>query len=441
VNVRKVFEASALVLLVGISQACADVIIDWNNVLLDTVRTTSTNPPRTTRAMAMMHTAMYDAVNSIARTHHPYLVNVMADPGTSRQAAAAQAAYQVLSGLFPANQATYDTALATSLSEVADGPAKTAGINLGNGVAGAIIALRADDHADDVVPYTSGPNPGDWVPTPPAFAPPLLPQWPTVMPWAMKSGAQFRDAVGPPALDSPEYTAAFNEVKEMGSATSTMRTADQSAIAQFWADGGGTSTPPGHWNRIAQTVAQSQGNTLEENSRMFALLGITLADAAIVSWDNKYAYNHWRPVTAIHNADQDGNVATDADPNWSSFIVTPPFPAYTSGHSTFSGASAALLADYFGTDDIAFTTSAEGFALPDRSFGSFSAAATEAMLSRLYGGIHWSYDNLDGLDAGTDLGHYVFATQLQPVPEPSTYALLAMGLISCLLWRRWRKCQ
>jgi hypothetical protein len=185
-------------------------------------------------------------------------------------------------------------------------------------------------------------------------------------------------------LDSAEYTAAFNEVKAIGSSTSTTRTAEQSDIAQFWAGLTGTSTPVGHWNKIAQTVAQSQGNTLEENARLFALIGITGADAVITSWDNKYHYNDWRPVTGIREAATDGNPDTAADPNWSSFITTPNFPSYTSGHATFSGATGALLADFFGTDNITFTSSTEGFVIPDRTFTSFSQASQEASNSRLY---------------------------------------------------------
>jgi hypothetical protein len=419
--------------------ASADVITDWNNVLLDAVRTTPLNPPKATRVMAMMNTAMYDAVNSIAQTHEPYHINLAAAPGTSREAAAAQAAYQVLSSNFPALQSNFDTALNNSLAVVAEGAAKTDGINLGTSVGDAILALRANDGSDEVVPYVPGEGPGQWQPTPPANAPALLPNWPNVTPWAMTSGSQFRSLTGPPELDSPEYTANFNEVKEIGRADSVVRTADQSNIAQFWADNAGTSTPPGHWNRIAQQIAEMKGNTLEENARLFALLGITVADSAISCWDNKYAFNDWRPVTAIHNADTDGNPDTEADTEWTSFIPTPPFPSYTSGHSTFSGASAALLAAFFGTDEIAFTDSAEGYVVPDRSFTSLSQAAEEAMNSRLYGGIHWRYDNEDGLAAGTALGTYVFATQLRPIPEPTAASLLlGAALLGLPLVRRGR---
>jgi hypothetical protein len=236
-------------------------------------------------------------------------------------------------------------------------------------------------------------------------------------------------------LSSAEYTAAFNQVKEIGSATNSTRTLDQSNIAQFWAGQAGTSTPIGHWNKIAQTVAESQDNTIEENARMFALLGIAQADALIASWDNKYHYSYWRPVTAIREAATDGNPDTSSDPNWASFITTPNHPSYIGAHGTVSGASGAVLADFFGTDNISFTSSAEGFSVPDRTFTSFSQAATEAANSRLYGGIHWDFDNQDGLAGGRALGHHVAATQLQPIPEPATWILLVIGLMTWLVGR------
>jgi hypothetical protein len=413
----------------------ADEIIDWNNVLLAAIRSNSIAPNPQTRAIAAMNAAMYDAVNSIARTHFPYLVDMTAAPGTSREAAAAQAAHRVLSGLVPASQASYDAALAASLSNVPDGPGKTAGIALGNTVGATILVLRANDGASASAPYTPGSAPGEWRPTPPANAPAAAPHWANVTPWAMTSPSQFRDPDGPPALNSAEYTAAFDQVKEIGSATSSTRTADQSNIAQFWAGPAGTSGPPGHWNRIAQTVAQAQGNTLEENARMFALLGLAQADALISSWDNKYHFEHWRPVTAVREATTDGNPATDSDPNWISFITTPNHPSYSGAHGTLSGASGAVLADFFGTDNISFTSSTEGFAIPDRTYTSFSQASAEAAASRLYGGIHWSYDNEDGLAGGRALGHFVYATRLQPIPEPHTWALLVSGLVGLFAWR------
>jgi hypothetical protein len=431
--------ALAAVSLLVPAQSPADVIVDWNNVMLGAIRSNSMSPLPASRVLAAMNTGMYDAVNSIAQTHQPYHVKLTADPTTSRQAAAAQAAHRVLSGMLPASQASYDAALASSLAAVPDGPGKTAGITLGNSVGAAILSLRTNDGASAVVPYTPGTGPGDWRPTPPANLAAAAPQWGDVTPWAMTSTDQFRNLNGPPALTSAEYTAAFNQVKEIGSATSTTRTPDQSNVAHFWAGLTGTSTPVGHWNRIAQTVAAAQGNTLEENSRLFALLSMAQSDATISSWDNKYQYNDWRPITGIREAATDGNPDTAADVNWSSFITTPNFPSYTSGHATVSGASDAVLGDFFGTDNITFTSSAEGATVPDRTFISFSQASTEAADSRLYAGIHWSYDNADGLVAGRALGQYVFANELQPIPEPATWVLLVTGLVGCLAWRRSRR--
>jgi hypothetical protein len=430
-RIRLASAAVVVVCLLG-ARLSADVVIDWNNVMYDAVRVNSTSPLPATRISAAMNTAMYDAINSIARTHQPYHVDVTAAPGASREAAAAQAAHRVLSGLFPVSQATYDAALTTSLSSVPDGPGKTAGVALGNTVGAAILALRANDGASAVVPYTPGSQPGEWRPTPPANAPAAVPQWGNQTPWAMTGATQFRNPDGPPALNSNEYTSAFDLVKDLGSLTSSTRTQDQANIAQFWAGPAGTSTPPGHWNRIAQTVAQSQGNTLEENARLFALLGIAQADALISSWDNKYHFNHWRPVTAIREAASDGNPATEADANWSSFLTTPNHPSYSAAHGTVSGASGAVLADFFGTDNISFTSSTEGFVVPDRTYTSFSQASTEASNSRLYGGIHWSFDNEAGLAGGRAVGHFIYDTQLHAIPEPASGVLLLLGLTGAL---------
>lgn len=427
---------AALAAMTGAARG--DVVTDWNNELLSSVRATSVNPPMASRGMAMVHTAIFDAVNSIDNTHQPYLVNLNVPATTSREAAAAQAARDVLVHLFPSRAATFDARLSTHLTAIPNGADKTTGIGLGSSVAASIIALRTGDHSTDVVPYSPSGQIGDWATTPPANAAALLPNWPTVTPWAMSSGSQFRHPTGPPAVGSAAYTAAYNEVKDIGSATSATRTADQTDIARFWADGGGTATPPGHWNRIAQDVAAAQGNTLSENARMFALLNIAAADAAIVAWDMKYAYDCWRPITGIRQGDTDGNNDTAGDAAWTPLIGTPPFPSYTSGHSTFSAAAAKVLADFFGTDNVSFTSSGEGFVVPNRSFTSFSQAAEEAMNSRMYGGIHWRFDNEDGLVSGTALGAHVMATQLQPIPEPSTIALVGIAALG-LGWRVRRR--
>lgn len=392
-----------------------DMVLQWNEVLLDAIRVDRTAPPLAARNMAIVHIAIYDAVNAIDPTHEAYARRQHGPKDASPEAAVAAAAHRTLIELFPAQKATFDAALAASLDEVTNGPAENKGIALGRSVAQEILALRRHDGADREVSYTMGSDPGDWQPTPPAFQQvPVLPQWPELTPFAMDEGGQFRPPP-PPALTSVEYTTSYNEVKSIGSATSVTRTPEQTAIARFWINGPGTATPPGHWNMVAQVVADSEGTTLAENARLFALLNIALADAGIVSWDCKYAFNFWRPVTGIRAGDSDGNPDTGGDPTWLPLIGTPPFPAYTSGHSTFSAAAAAVLADFFGRDDISFTLASETPDAADRSFTSFSEAAAESGLSRIYGGIHWSFDNVQGLTTGADLGHFVFAHVLRPV--------------------------
>jgi hypothetical protein len=432
----KFTRAVALALLCSLvpTRLPADVITDWNDVMLEAIRINSVPPTRSTRVMAMAHAATFDAVNSIDDTHQPYHVNLVVAPGASREAAAAQSAHDVLVNQFPAQQATFGAALTNNLSSIPDGPAKVNGRAAGQQVAAQIIALRANDHSGDTTPYTPGTLPGQWRPTPPGLAQPLGPNWPTVTPWTMTSGSQFRHPTGPPALASAEYAAALNEVKAIGAVNSATRTAEQTDIARFW--GSGILQGPGHWNQIAQSVGEAQGNTLSENARMFALLNLAQADAVISTWDNKYQSNFWRPVTAIQLADQDGNAATDADPNWLPLLTTPAHPSYSSGHSTVSMSAAETLKQFFGTDDISFTTNIEGFTFAPRSFISFSQAAQEAATSRLYGGIHYRFDNEHGLQTGILLGQHVYANELQPIPEPATWVLLVLGVHGCLVWRR-----
>jgi membrane-associated phospholipid phosphatase len=226
--------------------------------------------------------------------------------------------------------------------------------------------------------------------------------------------SSFMRPPGPPSLDSAQWVADYNEVKALGAANGASRTPEQSLIALFWSDGPGTETPPGHWNRVAQHVSADRRSSLEETARLFALLNIAMADAAICAWDAKYTYNFWRPVTAIRNGEADGNPATVADPSWTSFIVTPPFPDYVSGHSTFSGAAATVLAKFYGTDKISFTLGSDGLPGVTRPFTSYSAAAREAAISRLYAGIHFRTASEDGLAAGIAIGEWTIAHHLQP---------------------------
>src|SRR5688572_15817258 len=394
----------------------ADTVLEWNAVAVEATRVARLSPNVQTRALAMVHGAVFDAVNGIEGGYAPYLVTRRAPIWASEEAAAAVAAHGVLVSLMPAQQATLDAALASSLAAVPNGPAEDAGVAFGKLVADRMLAERADDGSTDVVTYVPGTEPDDWQPTPPAFAPAALPQWATVEPFGITSPDQFR-ADPPPSLDSPEFTAAFNQIKAIGASNSATRTAEQTDIARFWAGPSGTVQPPGHWNSIARTVAEEQDNSLVENARMMALLNIGMADALITAWDSKYEYSFVRPVTAIRNADNDGNPDTAGDSGWSPLLTTPGHPSYMAAHSSLSATAATVLAEFYGNDAIAFTSSAElsvGGAVITRSFDSFSEAAQEAGASRIYGGIHWSFDNEAGLEAGHSIGEFVADNLLRP---------------------------
>jgi hypothetical protein len=385
--------------------ASADVVTDWNNAALDAIRADRTAPPIASRSLAIAHVAIYDAVNGIARTHEPYLVASAVSSSASRVAAASAAAHHALLSLFPSHTATFDTLHDAILAGIPNGPQKTNGVIWGEFVATQIVAARANDGSSAIVQPPGGSGAGVWIPTPPAFLPYLLPQWGFVVPFAMNSPSQFRPP-GPPALDSQQYAADYEEVKQLGAAVGSTRTDEQTEIALFWADGAGTETPPGHWNSIAQIIGAARGTTLEENSRLFALLNLALADAAICSWDAKYTYHFWRPVTAIAFA--------EPQLNWMSFIVTPPFPDYTSGHSTFSAAAATVLPLFFGTEDLPFTIGSDFLPGVYRSFSTCQDAAEEAALSRIYGGIHFRSASEDGLQAGSSIGEWTATHYLLP---------------------------
>lgn len=387
-----------------------DVVLDWNATLLNAISTDATAPPVASRNMAIVQSAVFDAVNSFAKTYKNYHFTGTAPVGGSVEAAAASAAYNTLLALYPKQKTFFDLALTSSLAKITDGAAEDAGVIFGKTVADDLLSFRSSDGANQTVAYTPGNNPGDWQPTAPAVAAALLPQWGNVTPFGLNSGSQFRPA-GTPALTSDKYTAEFNQVKDLGSINSTTRTAEQTQIAKYWADGGGTYTPPGHWNQIAQNIIATKGNSLLDNARLFALLDISMADAAIAAWDAKYQYNTWRPITAIQKADTDGNPNTAADSNWKPLLTTPPFPEYISGHSTFSGAAATVLTSLLG-DNISFNLTSLGTPGIERTFSSFNAAANEAGISRIYGGIHFNSANIDGLTTGKSVGNYVLQNLL-----------------------------
>ncbi len=393
--------------------ARADVVTQWNGLMLDAVRGEDLSPTLAARGLAILHVAMYDAVNSVERSHRPFYADIGALPGTSAEAAAASAAHEVMLANYPTEGPVYEAAYASYIGSLPPGPGTDGGVLLGAEVAARILEWRGKDGVTTVVPYVPNPAPGHWRRTPPFFRPPDSPQCPFVVPFAMVRGDQFRPP-GPPELTSARYAGDLATVRELGSATSKTRTAEQTQIARFWSDFSYTVTPGGHWNQIAATIAASRGNTLAENARLFALLNITLAEAGIVCWDGKYAYDFWRPITAIREADTDGNPDTVADPTWNSLLNAPSFPEYTSGHSTFSKSAAVVLARFYGTDAIAFTIGNDTLPGVTRSFTSLAEAAAECGQSRIYGGIHFPSSNQDSKVSGERLAEYVVGNFLLP---------------------------
>ncbi|MEO6811138.1 MAG: phosphatase PAP2 family protein [Isosphaeraceae bacterium] len=397
-----------------LSATRCDVLIDWNSTALAAVRTGNTNPPLAARNLAMVQLAVFDAVNSIDRRHEPYAgIQVRHAQGASTEAAVARAADEVLTALYPDQAATFHATLAESLATVRNRRARVRGEAVGRQVGKAILALRANDGSNVQVDAPPATKPGEWSPTPPEYGRAVALNFAFVPPFAMTTPSQFRPGP-PPALDSATYTEAYNEVESVGSDDSTTRTPDQTAFAHFWADLAGVSfTPPGHWNQIAEDAAMSRQLRLSDEAKLFAQLNVALADAGISCWETKNFYQFWRPVTAIRQGDQDGNPLTVADPNWSPQWETPQFSSYSSGHATFSAAAATILESYFGANTPFNDTGDPTLGLPGRHFDSFARAADEAAASRMYGGIHFRFDNETGLAVGREIGRYVLQNEMK----------------------------
>jgi hypothetical protein len=352
--------------------------------------------------------AVFDAVNGIERHYSPIFVQPAAPEGASVQAAAVEAAYVTLVNFYPAQQATFDQQRTASLAQITDNNVVVQqGLAWGQTVANQIWTWKSQDgFSNTVAPYLGGTNPGQWQPTPPAMAPGLDPQLATTTPWVMRSPAQFRLA-GPPALTSDQFTADFNETKNMGAATNSGRTADQTLSANFWQAG----NPPDYWDQAVVSLAEQNSYSISDEARLLALVNLGMADAMIGCWDSKYTYSSWRPITAIQFASTDGNAATVANPTWTPLIVTPPFPEYPSAHSCASGAAAHILSETFGeATSFAIVT----LAMPGvtRQYHNFSEALADVANARVFGGIHFRTATTDGTSLGISVGDYVMQNAL-----------------------------
>jgi hypothetical protein len=394
----------------------AELIVVWNDLTLRAIRYANVPPPSAVRQMAIVHLAMFDALDGIDRKYKPYLVEKEPVGECSPEAAVSAAAHHTLRTLFPKSADMLDSHYNAVLAAISNTAAKTNGLDWGEYVATEFLKQRQFDGAGQSAGYAYTEKPGYWAKTPPNYDKPLLPNWGRLKPFAIPSAAEFR-APPPPGLGSHRWAEQFNEVKALGATNSTVRTPAQREIALFWADGAGTETPPGHWNKIAQQLARKKDYGLVDTARLFAALNVAMADAGIVCWETKYAYNWWRPITAIRAGASDGNSETEPDPAWTPLLITPPFPEHISGHSTFSSAAATVLAELSGSDDFAFVTVSDGLPGVLRRFQHFSDAAREAGMSRIYGGIHFADGNEMGLETGRKIGAFVTRSLFQPVQK------------------------
>ncbi|MBI5582142.1 MAG: phosphatase PAP2 family protein [Deltaproteobacteria bacterium] len=428
-------------------------------------------PARTSRAFAIVHIAIFDAVNAIMGRFESYTGIAPADRTTSLDAAIAKAAHDTLAALYPSQEVIFNQLFAEDLERIPDGAGKDDGIDTGRRAAEAILELRADDgspHEEPVigVDYFPSDAPGKWQPDPISESPLALgANWSGVYPFALKSADQFH-APPPPGLRSIEYAAAFREVKRLGGdgiATPTQRTVDQTIAGIYWSYDGtpGLGTPPRLYNQIAVQIAEQMGSDFAELARLLALVNVGMADGSIACWHSKYAYEFWRPVTAICRASEDRNPMTVPDLDWRPMGAqasniegpdfTPPFPAYTSGHAVLGGVLFQILRKFYKTDLIAFAFVSDelngitrdnldpgicalasgrpGATIPDRdcgrvrpriprNFSSLSEAEEENGQSRIYLGIHWRFDKTKGIMQGRRVADYVFENSFQPVQMP-----------------------
>jgi len=396
--------------------ARADVVTDWNRTMVAALEIAKTPPPPSARVAAIVQSAVFDAVNGVARRYTPVHVQPAAPRRASRIAAAAGAAHEALLVLFPAQQAMLDQQLADTLAQTPGSHRSIAlGLQWGKSVADGILAWRATDHFTDVLPaYIPTVAPGRWQPTPPLYGPPLFRQFANMTPFALRSPEQFLPDP-PPPLTSEQYAQDFNEVKLLGSMTSTVRTPEQTETAKFWQD----DTPAAIWNRVADDLAQQCDGSMLRNARILALMNIALADATIAIWNAKNTYDTWRPITAIQQAASDGNPDTSPDPNWTPLLVTPAFQEYPAGHPGVSNAAASVLARIYG-DDTAFTASSFGLPGVERSFTSFSSAVAQVEDARVWGGIHFRFATVAAARMGEEVADYVTSTELVPIDDDET---------------------
>jgi hypothetical protein len=415
------FVAPALVALAWPTFARADAVTDWNLIASNAIVVTAGQPPPVSAlSFAMVQGAVYDAVNAIDRGYRPYLPEPPSNPTDSKEAATAAAAFRVivgfadLPGLFPSQQPTLQPVYDAYIAGLPDNPpgSRAAGVAIGEATARTMLTARLNDGRFGPPPTLYPPAPGIWRPTPPNFANDPAPWVGNVRPFIVPNVEMLRTD-GPNALTSDEYAEDFNEIKEVGSLMSTTRTADQTDAAIFWQDHAHAL-----FNRIFRALAASQNLGIADSARLFAMENLAAADAAIGCWNDKYYWQFWRPITAIREADTDGNPDTVPDPTWLPLfdpatpvchlpaLFTPPFPDHPSGHACGTGAFMHTLENFFGTDRIGFSAFSNK-SCTTRSFERFSDALKEVIDARVWAGIHFRTADTQGAVLGKKVAHYL----------------------------------
>jgi hypothetical protein len=412
---------AAVVCLASPAVARADAVTDWNAIASNAIVATAGQPPAVSAlSFAIVQGAVYDAVNAIAGGYQPYLSLPAANPWDSKAAAAATAAYKTLAWLFPGQAGTLQSTYDLYVAGLPDQPAgaKAGGVGAGEATAEAMIAARTNDGRGGGPGTLVGTTPGVWRPTIPFFAQDPAPWVGEVRPFLLPNAEMVRSD-GPNALTSSAYAEDFNEVKRMGSRTSTARTADQTEAAIWWQGNGA------FWNGVTRAISGERGLDIVQNARLFAMEDLAAADGFIGCYKDKYYWKFWRPVTAIREADTDGNPATEADPDWTPLfdpatvqggppLSTPPFPDHPSAHSCASSAIVHSMQDFFGTDKVSFGAFSVRTGTT-RSFDRLSDALKEVIDARVWGGIHFRTADVQGAVLGKKVAHWERMHYFQPV--------------------------
>jgi len=385
------------VLSIGLTQSAwaTNAAVDWNKIALTTALTT----PGTQVYLTYVNLAMYNAVNAIDRRYELYGPTFRGPRDASKKAAVISAAYQTLLHYFPDQSTALQAQYAAAIAVISDSEAKTKGILVGKVAAATIVAARAGDGRAADVPYSypTSPVPGVWIPTPPAFAPPVPPWIGQMVPFTMTSAAQFLPTDGPPDLGSPNWTREYNEVKGLGAANSTVRTASQTATGLFW-----TGNPTVTWYTAFAKLPAEYHLNLSQSARLLAMLSTAFTDSGIGCFNAKFHFSFWRPVTAISNGEIDGNPDTEADAAWLPLASTPPHPEFPAAHTCAAGAIGQTLENFFGTSHVKFTVT-NPVTQETRIFRDVSSLERQAFWARIYAGFHYRHS----LSEGLKLGHSV----------------------------------